>query len=495
MPKRLGLLLISLSATFLLVSTALGAFFPAANAYLVESGGQDRVSKQPPPGAEEIKRRFLKAVAAYREQRYAEALEELEWLLPRSPESFDVNELAGLVYVALSQDNKANPYLAKGVRLNPRSAPARTTLATNLMSLHRTNEAEAQFQKAVELEPDSYDANHNLGEYYVQMGRLAESIPYLRHSQQIKPTAYNNGYDLALALVHLGRIDEARLQLQKLLKLQDTGELHSLLGEVEEKAKNYVAAARQYELSARLDPSESNIFNWGAELLLHQTLEPAIAVFKAGLERYPQSIRLYIGLGIAYYGRGRFDEGAQAFCQAADLKPADPLPYTFLGKACQAVSPTMADQVRAHLRRFMKLAPRDASAPYYYAMSLWQRDRGQQDPERLAEVESLLESAIRLDPQYTDAYLELGLLYASQHNYGAAIDQYRQALKTNSSLADAHYRLGQALVRMGDTAHAQQEFAVFEQLHKQEVAETDKQRAEIQMFVYTMRGAEGAGRP
>ncbi|MBZ5543637.1 MAG: tetratricopeptide repeat protein [Acidobacteriia bacterium] len=365
-------------------------------------------------------------MAAYREQRYAEALEELEWLLPRSPESFDVNELAGLVYVALSQDNKANPYLAKGVRLNPRSAPARTTLATNLMSLHRTNEAEAQFQKAVELEPDSYDANHNLGEYYVQMGRLAESIPYLRHSQQIKPTAYNNGYDLALALVHLGRIDEARLQLQKLLKLQDTGELHSLLGEVEEKAKNYVAAARQYELSARLDPSESNIFNWGAELLLHQTLEPAIAVFKAGLERYPQSIRLYIGLGIAY-----------------------------------SVSPTMADQVRAHLRRFMKLAPRDASAPYYYAMSLWQRDRGQQDPERLAEVESLLESAIRLDPQYTDAYLELGLLYASQHNYGAAIDQYRQALKTNSSLADAHYRLGQALVRMGDTAHAQQEFAVF----------------------------------
>lgn len=48
---------------------------------------------------------------------------------------------------------------------------------------------------------------------------------------------------------------------------------------------------------------------------------------------------------------------------------------------------------------------------------------------------------------------------------------------------------------MGGTAHAQQEFAVFERLHKQEAAEADKQRAEIQVCVYTMRGAEGAGRP
>lgn len=300
---------------------------------------------------------------------------------------------------------------------------------------------------------------------------------------------------MALALVHTGRVDEARLQLQNLLKLQDSGELHSLLGEVEEKAKNYVAAAQQYELAARLDPSESNIFNWGAELLLHQTLEPAVAVFKAGLERNPQSTRLYIGLGIAYYGRGRFDEGARAFCQAADLKPDDPLPYTFLGKACQVVSPAMADQVGAHLRRFMKLAPRNPSAPYYYAMSLWQREGGQQDPTQLAEIESLLTSAISLDPHYADAYLQLGQLYASQHNYSAAIEQYSQALKTNPSLADAHYRLGQALVRMGDATRAHQEFAVFERLHEQEVSETDKQRAEIQTFVYTMRAAEGPGGP
>jgi tetratricopeptide (TPR) repeat protein len=111
------------------------------------------------------------------------------------------------------------------------------------------------------------------------------------------------------------------------------------------------------------------------------------------------------------------------------------------------------------------------------------------------EIESLLKSAIGLDPQYADAYLQLGLLYEGQHKYNAAISQYREALKVNSSLADAHYRLGQALVRMGDTKRAQQEFAVFERLHKQEVAEADEQRSEIQTFVYNMRAAEGSGGP
>jgi len=494
MLNKLGLGKVALSEKLLFVSITLGTSLLSFNP--ARAGrGQGAAPVQPMQSVREFKRRFDVAAADYQARRYSEALDELKQLLRKSPESFEVNELTGLVYIGLGKEEGANAYLAKAVRLNPQSAPAQTALAANLMSLHRPKEAEPHFRMAAELEPRSYDANHNLGEYYVQIGRLAESIPYLQQAQQIKPMAYDNGYDLALALVRTGRVDEARLQLQSLLKLQDTGELHSLLGEVEEKAKNYVAAGQQYELAARLDPSESNIFNWGVELLLHQTLEPAIAVFKAGLGRHPQSAQLYIGLGIAYYGRAHYDEGARALCQAADLKPKDPFPYTLLGRACQVVSPTMADEVKAHLRRFVKLAPRNASAPYYYATCLWQRDQGQQDPARLVEIESLLKSAISLDPQYADAYLQLGLLYVGQHKYNAAISQYRRALKVNSSLADAHYRLGQALVRMGDTKRAQQEFAVFEQLHKQEVAEADKQRSEIQTFVYNMRAAEGSGGP
>src|SRR4029077_2606953 len=143
----------------------------------------------------------------------------------------------------------ANRFLAKAVQLNPNLTEARTVLATNLLALHRGDEAEIQFKKAVALNPHGYDANHNLGEFYIQTGKVALAIPFLKRAQEADPAAYNNGYDLALALDQTGRLDEARHQLQRLIGLHDSAELHSLLGEVEEKSRNYLASAAQYEQS------------------------------------------------------------------------------------------------------------------------------------------------------------------------------------------------------------------------------------------------------
>jgi tetratricopeptide (TPR) repeat protein len=437
-----------------------------------------------------LKRHFDQALAAYQAQRYSDALTELQGPLQGFPNNFDVNELAGLVWVGLQQDENASGYLLKAVRLNPASAPAQTALALNLMRLRRGIEAEAHFRQAVDLDPSSYDFNHNLAEFYLQNGNLAKGIPYLRHAQQIDSRAYYNGYDLALALLETGSFDQAQDQILNLLKVRDTAELHSLLGDVEEKKKNYVAAANQYELAVRLDQSESHLFNWGAELMLHQTVGPAIEVFTEGIKRYPESARLCLALGLAEYADGHFDEGAKALCRAADLRPNDSQAYEFLGKSCQFVSADMADQVTTRLRRHLKLAPQDAAANYLLALILWYSGQHRQDAAGLAEVEPLLRNAIKLNQQYADAYLQLGQLYAGQGKFHAAIEEYTHALNINPQLADARLRLGQTLVRTGDTTRGQQELAIFERLHKQEVSDADKQRAEIQGFVYTLRRAE-----
>ncbi len=446
------------------------------------------------PGQGDVNRRFEAAVAAYQAQDYIKALRELQPLLAAYPSSFEINELTGLVYVALGQDEKANIHLARAVQLKPNVAAAGTTLATNLVRLHREAEAEAMFRKVVGLEPGSYDANHNLGEFYIQTGRLAQSVPYLERAYEINPRAYNNAYDLALAYEQTGNLEKARGLLQELIKVSDTAELHALLGEVEEKAKNYLASATQYEQAARMDPSENNILAWGTELLLHQTFEPAVEVFKAGLARYPRSYRLEAGLGIALYGLGQFDEGAKAFFQASDMNPSEPLPLIFLGKAYENLSPPVATEVRSRMKRFLETDLRNASLRYYYAMSLWRQCQGQPQEAELTEIESLLKTAISLDPEYADAYLQLGILYASQRKYSDAINQYQQALKFKPEVAVIHYRLGQALARSGATARAQQEFAEFERLHAREVADTDKQTADIQQFLYTMRNSNATAR-
>jgi len=83
----------------------------------------------------------------------------------------------------------------------------------------------------------------------------------------------------------------------------------------------------------------------------------------------------------------------------------------------------------------------------------------------------------------------LGNLYSDQTHYAAAIPEYESALRYAPNLADARYRLGQALARTGDKKRAQDQFEVYQRLRAEHQAEVDKQRAEIRQFVYTAKDA------
>jgi tetratricopeptide (TPR) repeat protein len=440
---------------------------------------------------ERLDRQFQGAVAQYESGRFAEAATALEALLREVPESFEVHELLGLVYSAQSQDAKATAHLEKAVRLKPDSAAARTNLATNLARRERYPLAEEQFKKALELEPQNYDASHNLGELYVRSGKVAAATPYLEQAQRIKPDSHDNGYDLALAYITTSRLADARQLLQNLLKQKDSAELHNLLGEVEETDGKFVAAANEYELAAHLDPSESNLFDWGSELLLHRTLDPAIQVFQNAAERYPNSPRLAIGLGIAYYSRGNYDDAVKSLLKAADLAPTDPRVYPFLSRAYDS-SPSQADEVIARFRRFAEQQPNNGRAQYYYAMSLWKGKRAQDPNLDLTQIAALLKKSIALDPSLAEGHLQLGNLYSDQQKYADSIPEYQRALGLNSDLADAHYRLGQAYVHTGDKERAQEQLQVYQKIREQHLADIEKQRAEVRQFIYAAKDASAA---
>jgi len=396
--------------------------------------------------------------------------------------------LLGMVYSAQSQDTKAIAHLERAVELNPTSAAARTNLATNLVRSGKLALAESEFQKAIELDPRSYDSNHNLGEFYIAAGKLPQALPYLAEAQRVNPAAYDNGYDLSLAYLETGQAAPAKKLVHALLKHKDTAELHNLLAQIEEKDGNFVAAATEYETAAHMDPSESNLFDWGSELLLHRTLDPAVEVFQRATERYTKSPRLAIGLGMAFYSRGNYDEAVQSLLRAADLNPSDPRCYLFLSRAYDS-SPGQAEEVIQRFRRFAELQPQNARALYYYAMSLWKGRRVEDSDQDLHQIEVLLKKAVVLDPSLGEAHQQLGNLYSDQKKYAQSIPQYLEAIQRSPDLPDAHYRLGQAYVHTGDKQHAQEQLEIYQRLRQQHMAELDKQRAEIRQFVYSAKDA------
>jgi tetratricopeptide (TPR) repeat protein len=337
---------------------------------------------------------------------------------------------------------------------------------------------ELKLKQAVRLNPDSFQANHNVGELYIQQGKLETAIPYLEKAQQIQPSHYVNGYDLALAYLETQKLAKARQRIQDLLQRKDSAELHNLLGEVEEQSGNSVAAADEYQRAAHMEPSEKHIFDWGNQLLLHQALEPAVQVFGHGVERYPRSAKLRIGLGIALYSRSHYDEAIQSLCAAVDLDPSDPRPYFFLGKMYD-ISSAMAGEVTRRLALFVEQQPRNALAHYYYALSLWKSQRGENSQVDLNQVEALLKTAVKLDPKSAETYFQLGTLHSDQQKYAEAIGEYQLAVKLQPDFADAHYRLGKAYLRMGQKAQAQEQMEIYQRLHAQKLKQTGKRGGDV----------------
>jgi tetratricopeptide (TPR) repeat protein len=369
----------------------------------------------------------------------------------------------------------------------------RETLAKEAVSLSTTpappmaaSETEKSLRETLEHEPGSFETNHLLGKWLVENGKARDAIPYLERAVKLNANDYENSYDLAVANAHAGQYEPARDQTQALLVHHETAELHHLLGDVQEKLGNSLAAVHEYQRAAALDAREPYVFDWGSELLLHHAPEPAVEVFAQGNRLFPHSARMLIGLGAAWFAGGSYDQAVQQICAASDLDPHDAIPYLFLGRMLGAEDKP-SEKIVEKLHRFVALQPQNAQANYYYAVGLWRSRKGSQDTARTAQVESLLNHAIHLDPKLADAYLQLGILHSEQRDYPRASSDYQQAIQADPQMEQAHYRLVQAYRQTGDGARADAELKVYDQIAKQSAQKAERERHEIRQFVYTLR--------
>jgi tetratricopeptide (TPR) repeat protein len=356
--------------------------------------------------------------------------------------------------------------------LRTTEALAKATVSLSDESSTKSKEAasaasEAELKGAVERDPKNFNAIRKLCEFLVREGRSDEALDCLQRATRLNP---------------------------------EDGEVHHLLGTTEEKSDNPLEAVREYQRAAELDPSEENIFDWGTELLKHRALQPANVVFLKGNRLFPKSVRMLVALGVSWYAQGSYDRATQCLANASDLAPNDATPYLFMGRMLGAeINPS--DEAVAKLARFSQLQPDDALANYYFGLALLKQAAaaGNDDQERSALVESLLQKAVQLDPKLGDGFLQLGTVYSRRTDYSRAIAAYQKAVTANPDLeqtiAEAHYRLSQMYIRTGDKAKAQEELQVHDELTKKLKEDTERDRRTIQEFVVSLQSGNSAPPP
>jgi tetratricopeptide (TPR) repeat protein len=243
---------------------------------------------------------------------------------------------------------------------------------------------------------------------------LAEETRTLK-SNEAPPASANSSsreYEAALAYKDKGDLARAREEVRKALATANASEGHRLLGELDEQLGDPLGSVHEFETAARMNPSEQSYFEWGTELLLHKAGEPAVEVFMRGHTAHPNSARMLTGLGAALYASGSAEEAARRLCEASDLQPSDPAPYLFLGKIEKTTTEPLPCSEQK-LKRFAEQEPKNALANYYYAISLWKREKGSESASTFKQVETLLENAVTLDPKCDEAFLQLGVRRAA----------------------------------------------------------------------------------
>ncbi|MBA7535700.1 hypothetical protein ES705_27958 [subsurface metagenome] len=80
------------------------------------------------------------------------------------------------------------------------------------------------------------------------------------------------------------------------------------------------------------------------------------------------------------------------------------------------------------------------------------------------EAEEAFKQTIRIDPDDSDTYHNMGVSYFKLDNYAKATEAFEQAIHINPYLAEAHFGLGRAFLMVGDKSLALDEYKVLKEL-------------------------------
>jgi serine/threonine-protein kinase len=202
--------------------------------------------------------------------------------------------------------------------------------------------------------------------------------------------------------------------------------------------------------------------------------EPSLALKWLGEAQRKHPDDFWINYQLAYYlmetKPPRTEEAIGFYRAVLAVRPHDASSHVWLGYALQ-MQRKLPDAVAAY-REAIRLKPNYPEAHYYLASALWTQA---QLPEtvaalvgmrsafalllfpgqgKLAEAVVAYEQAIRLKPDYPEAYNDLAHVLYRQDKLPQAVAAYQKAIDLKHDYPDAHYWLGMALYNQGKLPEA-----------------------------------------
>ena len=234
----------------------------------------------------------------------------------------------------------------------------------------------------------------------------------------------------AVAELDAGQLDAS---LAHAKSVPESAQQQALLGDINEKRGDHVAAAKAYETAVELAPDrEEYRVAFGLELIKHQSFQSAIDMLQAAKRVFPKSAKLNTLLGIAQYSAGYTADAMHSLEEAITIDPKLDAPHRCLADIVlqsSAAPPDPATQMLCDWSQIVcsalqlriaretgdtKLTTRAIAelqrAPQGSAVGHCELGRAYEWNGKLQDARKEMEVCVRLDPSPQNHY-RLALLY------------------------------------------------------------------------------------
>ena len=312
--------------------------------------------------------------------------------------------------------------------------------------------------------------------------RPQEAAKAFQAAAKADPSNADVLYNLALATYSVGDAHQAETILAGIPVQSRSAQVESLCGDVEEKLGHFDSALACFQAAARLDPSETNLNNLGAELLKHWSFDAAIKVYEYGVSQHPSSARLQYELGIARYGNNQFEEAALVFSRLAASSPDDARYAKLLGWSCTAIKGGTRETCRSVVT-YAQSHPENVAAGEAAAAIIL----AEHDSDRFQVARTLLQAAMLKDPQSADVYYRMGILDQEQGKWQQSVLMLKRSAALRPNYSKVHLRLALAYSHLDSKGNAHEEADLQRRIRAAEDAEMEARRRDIKTFVLDMK--------
>jgi arylsulfatase A-like enzyme/Tfp pilus assembly protein PilF len=226
-----------------------------------DRGGSDaqRESGPDPKGKIKVANLLHEALLEMEDDRYKDAIPQLEQVLKEEPEMPLANLQLGRAWSSLESYDKALPWLRKAVELTPESGRAHFELGMALAETDDWAGAVPQLEAAVAHVPDSDEMHFDLATAYEHLGRIPDAIRTYQATLQLNPNHYMTNLMFGRLL---GMHDDALAALpylRKAVKLQpQSPDAHKFLANVYTELGQEENARREQAEALRLSAPDKS---------------------------------------------------------------------------------------------------------------------------------------------------------------------------------------------------------------------------------------------